>query len=95
MKNLWWSPTDNDRVIMEEMEEYVKSKRKNCVNVLFNCFVSCNEVTISHNKRVLGGSSTELMVVSVASHSELKEWIHYYALCTIATNRGAQLLVSI
>jgi len=95
MKNLWWSPTDKDNVIMEEMNQYVKSKQKNCLNVLFNCFVIRNELSITHHKRVLSGCTNEVMVVSVASHSELKEWLHYYALCSIATSHGAQLLVSI
>jgi hypothetical protein len=95
MKNLWWSPTDKDEVILEEMNEYVKFKQKNCINVIFNCFLSQNEVTILHSKRLLGGCKTEIRIVSVASHSELKEWLHYYALCSIATSHGAELLVSI
>jgi len=94
MKNLWWAACDKDDLIINEMHAYVHAKMK---KRWYWCCCKREQDTceISVNKRSKKGGSGSMVVVSVVSHTEIKEWLHYYALCAIATHHGAQLLLSL
>ena len=95
MKNLWWAATDSDNLIIHDMKEYASGKnikRRRWWWWCCCCRGKKEDCEIYFNKR----SSKSLLVVSVASGSgEIKEWLHYYALCAIATSYGAQVYLSV
>lgn len=98
MKNLWWATTDADDLIISEMNAYALEKNKQQWWWWWCWWCCCGsrereKCKISINKR--SKESKEVMVVSVASHTEIKEWLHYYALCAIAAHHGAHLLLSL
>jgi hypothetical protein len=93
MKNLWWGTTDKDDLIIREMQAYAREKNKQ--RWWWWCGGRRDKCEISINKRSKDYTKDEVMVVTVASHTEIKEWLHYYALCAIAAHHGAQLLLSL
>jgi hypothetical protein len=97
MKNLWWAACDKDDLIISEMHAYVHAKMKKWRWCWCCCKREQDTCEISINKRSKKGNSGGggMVVVSVVSHTEIKEWLHYYALCGIATHHGAQLLLSL
>lgn len=93
MKKLWWLTTDNDTRIIDEMHKYVvEQKQKN--NLCLFCGSRRRKINIQAYKQSRGGTA-QLQVVAVESNTDINEWLHYYALCTIATSHGAQLLISV
>ena len=96
MKNLWWAASNKDDLIISDMYAYVHAKNKK--RWWWRCCCCCKKerdtCDISINKRSKKTNNT-MVVVSVISQTEIKEWLHYYALCASATRHGAQLLLSL